>query len=561
MPAAAAHRRGGGRGLLCDGVQRGLGVEGLGVERASGQARPRGRGPRGRAPPGAARPRGRGPRGRAPPRPAGRPRPRAGRRPSPPAARGGGAAPRGGQRGERAPQLGEPRDRHLHRPGLDLHHGRLDRRGRVALAEGLLQPPQGSRSSKRRKDSRSPERSGSRVTAPSRSKSSGTSRIAVAIRRDTRASSAWARRFSLRLAPDTWSIEPSTPSRSPKRWRSWAAVFSPMPGTPGMLSEVSPLSPMKSGTSSGNAIALHHAVAVVDLRLRDAAARGHHAHAGLDELEGVAVAGDHHDVEVARARLAGQGGDHVVGLVARHLQVGVAERLDQRGGAATARPAGRGAAGAGPCSPVVLLAPGQPAVPDHDGRSGAVLGEDLHQHRGEAEDRVRRLAARGGDGLGQREEGPVGEAVPVDQEDLAGRCVGHPPILRAAFGSSLGARIIAPPAAQAGGRMGGVTMPGRPSAQFSMTVRVRLERTPGTFGRLALAIGEAGGDIGSVEIVDPSPDVVRDISIACSDEEHRARAARHHRRRRGHRAPRLGRPDVRAAPRGQDPHRAQAAGA
>ena len=105
-------------------------------------------------------------------------------------------------------------------------------------------------------------------------------------------------------------------------------------------------------------------------------------------------------------------------------------------------------------------------------------------------------------------------------------------------------------------------MPGRPSAQFSMTVRVRLERTPGTFGRLALAIGEAGGDIGSVEIVDPSPDVVRDISIACSDEEHPARellaiidAVE------GTELLDSVDPDVRAAPRRQDPHRAQAAGA
>ena len=44
---------------------------------------------------------------------------------------------------------------------------------------------------------------------------------------------------------------PSTPSRSPCSWSSCEAVFSPMPGTPGMLSEVSPFSPTKSGISSG----------------------------------------------------------------------------------------------------------------------------------------------------------------------------------------------------------------------------------------------------------------------------------------------------------------------
>ena len=40
-------------------------------------------------------------------------------------------------------------------------------------------------------------------------------------------------------------------SSEPKRCSSSAAVLSPMPGTPGMLSDVSPLRPMKSGTSSG----------------------------------------------------------------------------------------------------------------------------------------------------------------------------------------------------------------------------------------------------------------------------------------------------------------------
>ena len=42
-----------------------------------------------------------------------------------------------------------------------------------------------------------------------------------------------------------------TPSRLPNWTSRSAAVFSPMPGTPGMLSDVSPLSPMKSGTARG----------------------------------------------------------------------------------------------------------------------------------------------------------------------------------------------------------------------------------------------------------------------------------------------------------------------
>ena len=48
-------------------------------------------------------------------------------------------------------------------------------------------------------------------------------------------------------------------------------------------------------------------------------------------------------------------------------------------------------------------------------RPGA-LGQDLYEHRREAEDRVRRLPRRGRDRLRQRVERAVRKAVPVDQE-------------------------------------------------------------------------------------------------------------------------------------------------
>ena len=60
---------------------------------------------------------------------------------------------------------------------------------------------------------------------------------------DTRASSAWFTRFSLRLAPEILSTFASTSSSVPNSWSNWAAVLSPIPGTPGMLSEVSPFRP------------------------------------------------------------------------------------------------------------------------------------------------------------------------------------------------------------------------------------------------------------------------------------------------------------------------------
>src|SRR3712207_8851673 len=58
---------------------------------------------------------------------------------------------------------------------------------------------------------------------------------------------------------------------------------------------------------------------------------------------------------------------------------------------------------------VDLLAPRGPRVPHHQGRAAAVLGQQLHEHRREAEDRVGREALGGGDRLGQREERAVGQ--------------------------------------------------------------------------------------------------------------------------------------------------------
>src|SRR3954463_851136 len=66
-----------------------------------------------------------------------------------------------------------------------------------------------------------------------------------------------------------------------------------------------------------------------------------------------------------------------------------------------------------------LLTAGHAGVPYDDRRNLTVVREDLHQHAREAEDRVRGLAVGGADRLGQREERPVGERVPVDQKQLS----------------------------------------------------------------------------------------------------------------------------------------------
>ena len=170
-------------------------------------------------------------------------------------------------------------------------------------------------------------------------------------------------------------------------------------------------------------VALDHALAVVDLGVGDAARGGHDPHAVADELVGVAVAGDdhHRDRRVFLAGSLDDRGDHVVGLVALDGEVLVAERRHERLERGPLLLEQAGATGAlGLVLGVDLLAARVALVPHHDGGLRAVVGEDLHQHRGEPENRVRRDARGGGDRLGQREERAVREAVAVDQEELVG---------------------------------------------------------------------------------------------------------------------------------------------
>jgi malate dehydrogenase (oxaloacetate-decarboxylating) len=60
-----------------------------------------------------------------------------------------------------------------------------------------------------------------------------------------------------------------------------------------------------------------------------------------------------------------------------------------------------------------------------------------------------------------------------------------------------------------------------PSASYSITVRVEIRNRPGMLGRVTSAIGEAGGDIGAVDIVELLRDrVVRDLTINARDDRH-----------------------------------------
>src|ERR1043166_2116660 len=60
-----------------------------------------------------------------------------------------------------------------------------------------------------------------------------------------------------------------------------------------------------------------------------------------------------------------------------------------------------------------------------------------------------------------------------------------------------------------------------PTASYSITVRARVPDKPGAFALLATAIGEAGGSLGAIDLVEARKGYkVRDITIAAANEEH-----------------------------------------
>jgi malate dehydrogenase (oxaloacetate-decarboxylating) len=65
-----------------------------------------------------------------------------------------------------------------------------------------------------------------------------------------------------------------------------------------------------------------------------------------------------------------------------------------------------------------------------------------------------------------------------------------------------------------------------PSASFSATLRVRLANEPGTFARLAEAIGETGGLLGAIDLVRVEGGTkIRDVTVLGNDAEHMQRIA------------------------------------
>src|SRR5207244_11460905 len=60
-----------------------------------------------------------------------------------------------------------------------------------------------------------------------------------------------------------------------------------------------------------------------------------------------------------------------------------------------------------------------------------------------------------------------------------------------------------------------------PSASYGFTVRLQIASRPGMLGRVASAIGEAGGDIGAVDLVETTRErSLRDITVKARDSVH-----------------------------------------
>src|SRR3954469_21833355 len=60
-----------------------------------------------------------------------------------------------------------------------------------------------------------------------------------------------------------------------------------------------------------------------------------------------------------------------------------------------------------------------------------------------------------------------------------------------------------------------------PNASYSLTLRVKIQNSPGKLGEITTAIGKAGGDIEGIDIVSVGKDyLIRDITVNAASESH-----------------------------------------
>jgi malate dehydrogenase (oxaloacetate-decarboxylating) len=62
---------------------------------------------------------------------------------------------------------------------------------------------------------------------------------------------------------------------------------------------------------------------------------------------------------------------------------------------------------------------------------------------------------------------------------------------------------------------------GKPSASYSVTLRLKIKNLPGMLGKITSRIGEVGGDIGAIDIAGFEKDfIIRDMTVNVRDERH-----------------------------------------
>jgi len=62
---------------------------------------------------------------------------------------------------------------------------------------------------------------------------------------------------------------------------------------------------------------------------------------------------------------------------------------------------------------------------------------------------------------------------------------------------------------------------GAPSPSYSLALRIKLSNKPGTLGRLTTTIGQAGGNIEAIDIVEAGRDsITRDITVNAASDKH-----------------------------------------
>jgi hypothetical protein len=168
-----------------------------------------------------------------------------------------------------------------------------------------------------------------------------------------------------------------------------------------------------------------HPLGRVDVDLGDAARRHHQRDVLAAELERVPVGRDDAGLDPCLVRARRDRRDDVVRLPALELEVPVAERLDDRTEVRELLPE---QVGHRPAALLVglrdLRAMRGARVPCHGDPARRVVGEQLEQHVGEAEQRVRRLSVGRLELLRKREERAVREVVAVDEKEL--RSLGRP---------------------------------------------------------------------------------------------------------------------------------------